>query len=207
MTDEKRMLEAALKEVDSKFAEYGLLEDINAFCASEEALAIVQKTIQKLISNMKKIEDWAPVGTKEAAELMREALETTAGDEIRKDAINNFKIRFFYNIEVMKTMFEEMADNTVEDEMKKLMIDSIKKGIPAAGIKDMKEICQAMLKKNTNKFMEATYRDYVPEGIPYEAVEIMRLFTGGGTFVPPEVASLDFDFDLDDEEEPATDDQ
>lgn len=174
--EEKRILDEALKEVDDSFSANGLLEAVNAFCESKEAKDIIQKGQNDLISNMKKIESQAPESVKTVAEELRSAFENDV-DSFRQDAIANFKLQFHFTIDVMMGMCPDA-------EFKQLMLETIKKSIYEAGIKDIKEICEKMLKQNTTSFMEAVYSQYVPEGMPPEVAAFIRMISGGGPMIP-----------------------
>lgn len=171
-----RALEEALKEADDSFSANGLLEAVNAFCESNDAKAIIQKGQNDLISNMKNIESQAPESVRHVAEELRSAFENDA-DSFRQDAIANFKLGFHFTVDVMMGMCPD-------DEFKQLMLETIKKSIHEAGIKDMKEICEKMLNQNTTSFMESVYSQYVPEGMPPEVAAFIRMISGGGPMIP-----------------------
>ncbi len=189
---EKRLLDEALKEVDSSFSANGLLEAINAFCESEEVVSIIRKGQNSLISNMKKIEADAPVSVKHVAEELRTEFEKNV-DSFRLDAIANFKIRFHISIEVLL----EMAD---DDELRKMLIESISKNIHDAGIKDVKEICTMMLQKDTSSFMGHVYSQYAPSGMPDEVASFVRLISGGGPLIPFTAFVTELDSEIDDDQ-------
>lgn len=175
-SEEKRLLDETLKEVDSYFSENGLLEDINAFCESEEVRTIIQKWQNNLISNMKRIEASAPESIQSVAKEMRNAFENNL-DSFWQDAIANFKIRFQFSVEVMLGF-------APDDETKKQLLEMTKKNIYEAGIVDMREICVEMTQRNTVTFRESVYMQYVPEGMPPEVASFIRLISGGGPMIP-----------------------
>lgn len=91
MSEKKRILEERLAEVDSYFEKNGLLEAINSFCNSEEVSGIIEESTQKLISNMKQIEDVLQGDCEAMAKKLRESFERNS-DTFRKDAIASFKL-------------------------------------------------------------------------------------------------------------------
>lgn len=189
---EKRLLDEALKEVDSFFSANGLLEAINAFSESEEVSSIIQKGQNSLISNMKKIEADAPVSVKHVAEELRSVFKNNV-DSFRLDAIANFKIRFHISVEMMLGF-------ATDAELRKMLIERIKESIHDAGIKDMNEICTMMLQKNTTTFMERVYSQYTPSGMPEEVASFVRLISGGGLLIPFTAFVTELDSEIDDDQ-------
>lgn len=192
--DEKRLLDEALKEADAYFSENDLLENINAFLESEEVLAIILEGQNGLISNMKQIEAKAPENVQSVAEEMRKTFEKNV-DAFRQDAIASFKMGLY-------SFVKELLKMNPDAELKKKMIEMIKKNLHETYIKDMKEICAEMMQRNTITFIKIIYSNYVPEGMPPKLASFVRLISGVVPMIPFTAFMVDSESE-EDEQNPA----
>lgn len=65
-----------------------------------------------------------------------------------------------------------------------MILEKTKESIPVSGIKDIDDICNAMVEKNSRTFMTSIYMNYVPEGIPEGVLAFIQLLCGGGPMNP-----------------------
>lgn len=173
MSDEKRKLEESLAVADDYFAKNGLLDAINSFCTSEEVTGIIEETTQKLISNMKQIEDVLQGDSEAMAKKLREAFERNS-DTFKKDVIASFKLNLQATLHLC---LDIMSD---DEETRELVCQDVRDTLHEVGIEQIKTICEVTLKKDTDKFRKSACWEYIPEGLSQTDVMMARLVAAKG---------------------------
>lgn len=178
MSDMKqRELKELLDKVDEFFREKGLLEAVNTFLDSDQVKSRVDAARNELLENMKEMEkNAANDKVMEAATMIRSQFEED--DKcIYEDVVATFKVNFSNCIR----LFINFTDDA---ETVSMILEKTKESIPVSGIKDIDEICNAMVEKNSRTFMTKIYMNYVPEGIPEGVLAFIQLLCGGGPMHP-----------------------
>lgn len=178
MSDMKqRELKELLDKVDEFFREKGLLEAVNTFLDSDQVKSRVDAARNELLENMKEMEkNAANDKVMEAATMIRSQFEED--DKcIYEDVVATFKVNFSNCIR----LFINFTDDA---ETVSMILEKTKESIPVSGIKDIDDICNAMVEKNSRTFMTSIYMNYVPEGIPEGVLAFIQLLCGGGPMNP-----------------------
>lgn len=173
MSDEKRKLEESLAVADDYFAKNGLLDAINSLCNSEEVTDIIEETKQKLISNMKQIEDVLQGDCEAMAKKLREVFERNS-DTFRKDVIASFKLNLQATLHLC---LDIMSD---DEETRESVRQDVRDTLHEVGIEQIKTICRVTLKKDTDKFRKSACWEYTPEGLSQTDVMMARLVAANG---------------------------
>lgn len=173
----QRELKELLDKVDEFFREKGLLEAVNTFLDSDQVKSRVDAARNELLENMKEMEkNAANDKVMEAATMIRSQFEED--DKcIYEDVVATFKVNFSNCIR----LFINFTDDA---ETVSMILEKTKESIPVSGIKDIDDICNAMVEKNSRTFMTSIYMNYVPEGIPEGVLAFIQLLCGGGPMNP-----------------------
>lgn len=144
---------------------------------SDQVKSRVDAARNELLENMKEMEkNAANDKVMEAATMIRSQFEED--DKcIYEDVVATFKVNFSNCIR----LFINFTDDA---ETVSMILEKTKESIPVSGIKDIDDICNAMVEKNSRTFMKSIYMNYVPEGIPEGVLAFIQLLCGGGPMNP-----------------------
>lgn len=171
MSDAKRQLDELLEEVDKLFEEKGLSQAVESFLTSEQVTAKVAQTTQRLINNMRKMEERAPdEKVKGIAKNIREGFEANT-QTLADDVVASFKVSLAGSLELMLQFTGDIADEEV-------VLDMVRENISAKGMEDIEDICSNMVIKNSKSFMSAMYRGYTPPGMTEDVVGFIQALFG-----------------------------
>lgn len=183
----REMEERILAEAEAFLETHGLAGHVNTFLESEEAKQRIHLSYSELVDRITELKQNTPKELSERAEELYK-LFTENEEAFSKDAAANLKIKLHTIFELLpKTVFNSLA---ADGHLQKAFAE----GKNALGM-DLSEIAQDMKEKHINTFMEMLYEDYVPEGIPEEAIDFIKLLCGGGPLIPFTVIVPDFGVD------------
>lgn len=165
-----------MQKNDEKIREWGVEEAIQQFLASERAESITKNAHEKLL---KIAEGYVSATMPEVKKVAEASYNFTKEnyEQIKKDIVNNFKCRFVGATEFCKIQFGDMIST-------EMLLKSITANNYENSCRDLTEVADIIVKELGDDMLKAIYKHYVPEGVPEEVADFLRMIAGGGTIIP-----------------------
>lgn len=167
---EEKRIQREVKAAETLFKEMSMTSRVEEFWASKEAQTIIHSEYETFRKETARYLEIAPAEVKAAGESFRN--EATEAIFI-SDASINFKRRLAASARLLKDLLE--VEWTQLGEI-----------ISTEGmLKDLEDICKRMSNNLITLFMETMYENYVPQDIPPELAQFLRMLGGKNAVIIP----------------------
>lgn len=174
-------IQQEVKAAEALFKEMSMTARVDKFWASEEAQTILHSAYEVFRKESARYLEIAPEEVKSVGETFRNG----ATEEIFiSDASVNFKRRLAASARLLKELLE--VEWTQLGEV-----------ISTEGmLKELEDVGKNMSNTLINLFMETMYKNYVPQDIPPELVQLVRMLGGKNAVIIPGVAIFGEDSEM-----------